>query len=1177
MTPVRRGRLLLTLALLVLWEGGPCLKASIVVGTGDPEQATPGSAAVYTWSGTDWVKVSPEPGEGLGGHIAVYCLCEFMGQLYAGTDGGQVYVYANGTTWTRTGLGGSEIPSQATILSLTPYLGGLYAGTRPAGLYRYDATASRWSKVDIDLCEMQGVVAMTTWTDPNAQALRLYLGDVYHDMVIAFNGWIGDKELSILAPTGSCIWDFQAFHDHLYACAYEGRIYVRETECLPGTQACWSLATPSARGYTNAWEMEVFQDRLYVACDGTLERLVAEESSWDSLTLERVFSVPMAEQGTDHIRAMTTAGALYFGTEHGRVYRLDGQEDPVQVGPALPCVFAIHGGGPLERSLKVDGLEIRLQGHLSGGGPLTYQIDFSLSGESAGTVTLLEELPTDVDLVGATPEPNDVSGRLLTWHLGRVEGETRRGVLSVTVRPRPGLPLGSELVSTVLILDGSLQMGGAQSRALYGVEHLFVDPNAAPPAPNGCSWDTAFTTLSEALRRAEAYRVPEVWVAQGVYELPERGQNGDPAQGLPLFPGLTLRGGFAGHEQSAAERDLAAHPTVLTCRGMSGTVLTVDAHRRPNQDPQCPTGILIDGVTFRGPGPGFQVDGIRATTDPHPLSNLTVRRCTFEECFHGLFLEDDSGVTLEDCLFSTTVFGLSASGSGAVVNLARCLFRENMCGAYLGEGASVTAQRCTFARNGLLSTWDDRYAGGMVAFCDKAEIKDCHFSENRARIGGGLYVCRAEGCADTQVRISGCEFVRNTVVRAPPLGDERSTGEGGGLFIDRRDFVVTDSWFVGNTSSVAAGALGCRQSSGQVVRTFFYGNQATGPTSWGGGALAAGYLQGPLGVYRSVFADNRAPYGGAVSCTANGDQPTDLANCTFLQNQGTYWAGGALSVCSEKVNPRTTVGSRAAVTDCLFYGNTGKVDGALIEVYAGGTLTLCASAMDGAWYQPAVVWVELDQQNRRLAQVEVNDLYAMPILSRSPFRPEVAMDCHLRPLQAAETAHPIDCGRGMTMEEVAQDVDGDPVPLGNGWDLGADEFNPNEDGPCQVWPPQVVCDCTAEGASDLSISFRSVRCAENGSPDPDRVELIRLSDPTPRVVASVPVLTGGPGVAIDESTPEGLASGRVTFSVADLDLRSGVYVAHVVQWGDRPVVKAASCRFFVRSVPPDPRTLTQEP
>ena len=1170
MMSVRRGRLLWALALVVAWAGRSGLSASesVVVGTGSVAQTIPGSAAVYCWGQSDWVKISPEPGAGLGAQAAVHSLCDFRGQLFAGTDGGHVYAYANGTTWNATGLNGSEIPTEATVLSLATYRGDLYAGTQAAGLYRYDSNTSRWSKVGIDLHEMQGAVAMTAWTDPVTQESQLYLGDVYHDMIIAYNGSTADRELSVFAPVGSCIWDFQAFNDHLYASSYQGRVYVRLPDCVPGSEACWVLATPPARGYSNALAMEVFQGNLYVACDGTLERVVKEESSWSSLRFARVFPTGTSDQGRDHIKAMVAADDLYFGTEQGRVYRYEGQQEPVRLGPAIPSVFAIHAGALSAGILKVERVEILLEGCVSRGGPLTYRIEYVLSGESAGTVSLVEGLPSDVEVVVASPEPNQIEGRYLTWDLGKVVGGTLRGSLSVTVRPKSEWAKGSELVDTCLVLDGTAYMGGTTRRTLYGVERLYVDPNSPQRVRDGCSWETAFRTVSEALRRADAYLIPEVWVAEGVYELPEETRDEYAVGGLTVSPGVALRGGFAGHEQSIQERVLGDHPTVLTCAGVPQGIVISDTGWRANPDPQCSTETLIEGITLRGPGPGSQVDGISATTDGEP--GLVVRNCIFEKCFHGLFLADGSGATIEGCVFKTTVFGVSASGTGAVVDVACCLFQEGMCGAYLGEGASVTVRGCTLARNGPLSMWDDKYAGGIVAFCDDVNVTDCHFSGNRGHIGGGLYVSLPEGRAGMEVRISRCEFVGNTAVRVPESSDERSTGEGGGLFIDRRDFIVTDSWFAGNSSPVAAGAFGCCRSSGRVVRSFFYGNQAAGPDSSCGGAIEFGYQQGPVGVYRSVFADNRAPYAGAVACTANGDHPTELVNCTFVKNQGTYWAGGALSVCSEKVDQRTTVGSRAAVTNCLFYGNTGKVDGAVMEVYAGSTLTLACSAMDGAWYRPAVVWVELDQQKRPLGQVEVNDADAMQILSGSPFRAEVVLDYHLRRPSTGETVHPSDGGLAMTVEDVSRDLDGDPVPLGSGWDIGADELDPNGDATCGVWPAQVVCDCTAQGASDLPITFRSARYGEDAASDPDRVALVRMAGCTPQTVALIPVVRGGQGVVLDTTTPGGLADGHVTFSVTTLDLRSGVYMAQLVHGSVTPVVRAVSCRFFVRSTPPDP-------
>jgi hypothetical protein len=284
-----------------------------------------------------------------------------------------------------------------------------------------------------------------------------------------------------------------------------------------------------------------------------------------------------------------------------------------------------------------------------------------------------------------------------------------------------------------------------------------------------------------------------------------------------------------------------------------------------------------------------------------------------------------------------------------------------------------------------------------------------------------------------------------------------------------------------------------------------------------------------------------------------------------------------MSVCSVKVDLRTTVGSRAAVTNCLFYGNTGMVDGSVMEVYAGSSLTLGSSAMDGAWYLPAVVWVELDPQRRPLGHVEVNDVYAMPILSGSPFRSEVAMDCHLRGPHSGEMEHPSDGGQPMDLGEVTRDVDGDPVPLGRAWDIGADELDPNAPMTSGIWPSQVVCECSEKGISYLPIYFHAARYAEDVASGPDAVTLVRRDSGSYRTVASVPIVPGGPGVALDTTTPQGLADGHVTFSATDLDLRSGVYVARLVQADGSPIVKAESCRFFLRSTPPDPRPSTNEP
>jgi hypothetical protein len=1165
------------LALVVSWAAcvGSSSGASIVVGTGALGGSMSDSAAVYCWGGTDWVRISPPAGEGLGAHAAVQALCDYDGQLYAGTEGGQIYAYANGTAWIRTGMNGSEIPTQATVLSLAVYEGSLYAGTRPAGLYRYDSSANRWLRVDVSLSDMLGVVALKAWTDPRTGQSRLFMGDVYHDMILSYDGQEIDKELAILAPVGSCIWDLQDFNGYLYACSYHGRIYVRLPERVPGTETMWSLATPLAREYSNAWEMETFQGNLYVGSDGTLERVVKESSPWSKLTLERVFSTPASGQGVDAIKAMVAADQLYFGTEQGRVYRYGGQKDPpVQMGSSLPAVYALHVGASPARSLKVDQLRFYVEGCVSRGGPLTYRIHYVLSGESLGQVTLVQELPVGVAGPVASPEPTGVEGRVIRWNLGQVKDKALEGSVSVTVSPMSSLVLGSEMVSTCLVLDGAV-MGAVQRETLYGVDHLYVDPNSPRPAGNGSSWDTAFRTLTDAMDAAKTCGISEIWIAEGVYDLPGWIRSDGSTTLLTIPWGTSLRGGFAGHERSPEERVVGAHPTVLTRNGIAGGIIVVGAGADQDSDPQCPTQSLIEQITFRGPGAGSEVDGITATTQG--VSGLTIRGCTLEQCLHGLFLEDGSGATLEDCLFRTTTFGLSASGAGASIRVDRCLFRENMCGAYLGEEASATLRRCTFAQNGSASMWDDKHAGGVIAFCDGLQVEDCHFSDNCARVGGGLCVSLPDGGSGHGVEISRCEFAGNTCVTVPVSVDDRSTGEGGGLFIGRRDFRVTDCWFVGNSGPVAAAGFGCRESCGQVVRSLFYSNQVTGSESSCGGAIGIRYQQGSVEIIRSVFADNRAPYGGGVCCAAGLDYATHLVNCTFTRNQGTYWAGGALSVSNVKVDQRTTLGAKAVVTNCLFYGNTGKADGSAMEVYAGSTLTLASSALDGAWYRAAVVWVELDKLKRPLGQLEVDEADVLPLLSSSPFMPDTAFDYHLRSPQAGETAGAVDGGRTMTLEGAAIDLDGDAVPSDGGWDIGADELDPNAEALVRVAPAQTFCDCSRKTNPDLQIVFRSARYAGDDATPCDRVSLVWMDGPSPKTVTVAPIIAGTPGVSLDTTLPQGLANGTMTFSAASLSLPSGVYTAQLLDAGKSPVIKAVSRRFFVRSIPPDPRTLVNQP
>jgi hypothetical protein len=80
---------------------------------------------------------------------------------------------------------------------------------------------------------------------------------------------------------------------------------------------------------------------------------------------------------------------------------------------------------------------------------------------------------------------------------------------------------------------------------------LHVTP-AGSDANDGLTWDTALATLEHAITDASAAKGGEIWVAQGTYH-----------EHPTLAAWVLLYGGFAGTETERAQRDPAAHLTVI--------------------------------------------------------------------------------------------------------------------------------------------------------------------------------------------------------------------------------------------------------------------------------------------------------------------------------------------------------------------------------------------------------------------------------------------------------------------------------------------------------------------------------------------------------------------------------------------------------------------------------------
>src|SRR6187455_662282 len=92
---------------------------------------------------------------------------------------------------------------------------------------------------------------------------------------------------------------------------------------------------------------------------------------------------------------------------------------------------------------------------------------------------------------------------------------------------------------------------------------------AAPGGGDGTSWNNAIADLQIALDNACQHTPSSLWVAQGIYypiQNPSDTSTGplDRTNTFLLCNGVSIYGGFAGTENSIAERDWSTYLTVLS-------------------------------------------------------------------------------------------------------------------------------------------------------------------------------------------------------------------------------------------------------------------------------------------------------------------------------------------------------------------------------------------------------------------------------------------------------------------------------------------------------------------------------------------------------------------------------------------------------------------------------------
>lgn len=354
---------------------------------------------------------------------------------------------------------------------------------------------------------------------------------------------------------------------------------------------------------------------------------------------------------------------------------------------------------------------------------------------------------------------------------------------------------------------------------------------------------------------------------------------------------------------------------------------------------------------------------------------------------------------------------------------------------------------------GITGGWGTQYGGGVYCVNSSPTLKRCAIDGNMADFGGGLL------CENASPTLTNCTVTNNTTDEA----------DGGGVY--------------------------CFSSSGPTLTNCTIEGNVAGAsgTADGGGIMCWG--SSPTLTNCSIL-NNSARQGGGIWCD---DSAPALTNCTIADNTVGIDGGGGvysddstptLTDCRIEYNATTGDGGglycrghSVELTGCEITNNTSGEEGAGIRISnSTGTLTNCTIASNSTNQAGGGLYCSgstaLSLMNCTLANNSASDGGGF---SNSPSSTVVATNCILwfdTPNEIADGGSPevtycdvqggysgegnidadprfVDSGAGdyhlksdspcidTATATGAPDIDfeGDPRPLGAGWDIGVDEFN----------------------------------------------------------------------------------------------------------------------------------------
>lgn len=206
----------------------------------------------------------------------------------------------------------------------------------------------------------------------------------------------------------------------------------------------------------------------------------------------------------------------------------------------------------------------------------------------------------------------------------------------------------------------------------------------------------------------------------------------------------------------------------------------------------------------------------------------------------------------------------------------------------LNTTGNITVESCLFSDNTSTST------GTLHLYRATATIRNCDFTQNKAKFGGGIYLGN-----EASVEIDSCKIINNDL-------SATNGSMGGGIYMkETKGVVITNSIIRDNKANGQGGGITILNTSADndavsILNTLIASNESTN-NAGGGIFINNGTANSKINVSvinSTVYGNLSKTYGGAVFTQgiASGSA-LNLINCTIIENQTQGNGGHGAGLC----------------------------------------------------------------------------------------------------------------------------------------------------------------------------------------------------------------------------------------------------------------------------------------